>query len=308
MNITKATEGGTHAPVTPEDLACINRFSRRPLTQEEVYTFSVRLCDNEIDRDFDRFAPETLEQLAGLFVGKCGIFDHDWSARGQSARIFRTQVIRDETRSTRTGDPYCYLKGWAYMVRTEENAPLIAEIEGGIKKEVSVGCAVARAVCSICGADERESCGHQKGTVYDGALCFHSLEQATDAYEFSFVAVPAQPQAGIIKGRVHQDWRAQVKDSPQGRRELEALEQEAEAGRLLLGQLREDVIRLGLLTHRQLDRAALTAIIQKLELPQLQALHREYASLAREKLPITTQLSYDQQAAPHQSQDNPFLI
>ena len=31
------------------------------------------------------------------------------------------------------------------MVRTQGNRDLIAEIEGGIKKEVSVGCAVERA-------------------------------------------------------------------------------------------------------------------------------------------------------------------
>ena len=36
----------------------------------------MRLCDNEIDRDWERFSPETLKGLAPLFVGKSGIFDH----------------------------------------------------------------------------------------------------------------------------------------------------------------------------------------------------------------------------------------
>ena len=36
---------------------------------------------------------------------------------------------------TAAGDPYCWLKGWAYLMRTEKNADLITEIEGGIKKE-----------------------------------------------------------------------------------------------------------------------------------------------------------------------------
>ena len=84
------------------------------------------------------------------------------------------------------------------MVRTPDNQGLIAEIEGGIKKEVSVGCAVKRAVCSICGAERGQSCGHKPGEVYDGAQCFFQLEEAVDAYEFSFVAVPAQPRAGVL--------------------------------------------------------------------------------------------------------------
>ena len=71
---------------------------------------------------------------------------------------------------TEAGEPGCYLKGYAYMLRTAENAGLIAEIEGGIKKEVSVSCAVRRQVCSICGHDihDRGQCSHGKGQVYGG--------------------------------------------------------------------------------------------------------------------------------------------
>ena len=35
-----------------QDLAGINALARRELTVEEVYAFPVRLCDNEVDRDF----------------------------------------------------------------------------------------------------------------------------------------------------------------------------------------------------------------------------------------------------------------
>ena len=43
------------APVTGEDLAAINALARSELTEEQIYTFAVRLCDNEVDRDFERF-------------------------------------------------------------------------------------------------------------------------------------------------------------------------------------------------------------------------------------------------------------
>ena len=41
--------------LTKEELDQINRFSKAELTADQVYTFSVRLCDNEVDRDFERF-------------------------------------------------------------------------------------------------------------------------------------------------------------------------------------------------------------------------------------------------------------
>ena len=90
------------------------------------------------------------------------------------------------------------LKGWAYMLRGEEMDGLIRQIEGGIKKEVSIGCAVRRKMCSICG-EEYGACGHVKGETYGTERCAAVLCEAVDAYEFSFVAVPAQKKAGVLK-------------------------------------------------------------------------------------------------------------
>ena len=119
----------------------------------------------------------------------------------EGGRIYRTEVVREPGVVTAAGDEYRWLKAWAYLMRTEKNQDLIMEIEGGIKREGSVGCAVKRAVCSICGADRRQGgCGHEKGEEYGGRLCVVSLEEAEDAFEFSFVAVPAQREAGVVKG------------------------------------------------------------------------------------------------------------
>lgn len=200
--------------LSEQDLALINALARSPLKAEEVYTFPVRLCDNEVDRDFERFSRAALEKLAELFVGKCGIFDHQWTAMGQTARLYKTEVV-SESQSTSTGDPQCYLKGWAYMLRDEQTETLIAQIEAGIKKEVSVGCAVARSVCSICG-QEAGRCAHKKGQGYDGKLCYFTLEDPIDAYEWSFVAVPAQRAAGIIKSKRYGGTEPPRHDTPPG--------------------------------------------------------------------------------------------
>ena len=209
-------------PATGEQLAKINRFSRRELSAEEVYVFSLLLCDNEVDRDYERFPLPSLEKLAALFVGKTGIFDHNPRGENQTARIFETAVEADESRLTAAGEPYAALRAWAYMVRCDKNADLILEIDAGIKKEVSVGCAVERAECSVCGADVRERpCAHEAGHEYGGALCWHDLINPTDAYEWSFVAVPdksrqkKQPLRRLTFEGLFCDI-AQCKDTPGG--------------------------------------------------------------------------------------------
>ena len=69
--------------LTKEELGQINRFSKAELTADQVYTFSVRLCDNEVDRDFERFGTEDLDRLGELFLGKSGIFDHSGPLRAR---------------------------------------------------------------------------------------------------------------------------------------------------------------------------------------------------------------------------------
>lgn len=178
----------------------INKFTRRELKEEELYTFSVILCDNEIDRDGERFSDKALDILKSMFIGKTGIFDHKPSTSNQTARIFDTEIITDESRTTKNGEPYKYLKASAYMVRTEDNKNLIAEIDGGIKKEVSISCSAAKRICSVCGRDKSQgSCGHINGKSYGGRICHTILDEISDAYEWSFVAVPAQVNAGVTK-------------------------------------------------------------------------------------------------------------
>lgn len=120
---------------TPQELELINNYTVKPLSADEVYTFGIVLCDNEIDRDFERFDIPALEKLAELFVGKTGIFDHSMSGRDQTARIFSCRVETDENKVTSAGEKYTKLCARAYMPRSEKNAALIEEIDAGIKKE-----------------------------------------------------------------------------------------------------------------------------------------------------------------------------
>lgn len=270
MESIKKSEGiSLNETVGAEELERVNRFAKRELKAEEVYCFAVKLCDNEIDRDGERFPTKTLEELATLFVGKSGIFDHQWSAQSQTARLYRTEVVREEENYTAAGETYAYLKGYAYMLRNEKTLPLIQEIEAGIKKEVSVGCSVRRRVCSICGEEKHSGrCGHENGTWYEGKLCCTELVEASDAYEFSFVAVPAQPRAGVMR------------KSRRGGREMETLEKQAALGRKYLERLQSEVVSLGGLAEPELKMSTLRAMAEGLEEEALLELREVYAKRA----------------------------
>ena len=92
MEITKEAALAAAGLPTPEQLTAINRMSKSPLAAEQVYVFSLRLCDDQPDRDLERFDKAALAPLAEMFVGKTGILDHKWAADGQVARIFQAGV------------------------------------------------------------------------------------------------------------------------------------------------------------------------------------------------------------------------
>ena len=289
MKISK--DAAVRAVGTPdgEELALINALARRELGADEVYAFALRLCDNDVDRDFERFDDTALDQLAPMFVGASGVFDHQWSARGQTARIYRAQVVGGDGTLTSDGRPCRYVKGWAYMMRTAENAALIAEIDGGIKREVSVGCAVDKVVCSICG-QELDACPHEKGEEYEGQVCHGVLTGALDVYEWSFVAVPAQRRAGVIKSA--------------GR----GLEDEARLGRKYLKSLRGELARLAGIAEPGAGHALMERVAAKLDEEELLGLIKVYRERAGRLVGPGTQLSYRPEDLPREEADGAFLI
>ena len=262
-----------------EELELIGQFARKKLNADELYTFSLILCDNEIDRDSEKFTVSALNTLAKLFVGKTGIFDHNMKSKDQTARIYAAEVMTDPQRKTADGEVYTYIKAKAYMVRTEKNKDLIAEIDAGIKKETSVGCCVRDISCSICGRNiKTEGCEHQKGKVYGGKLCCYLLSEPTDAYEWSFVAVPAQKNAGVIK-------------SFNPDRETEKLAQWANEYK---NELKADIIRAAASVIPEMKSVALDEICNSLSLGMLREMRSAFGESARKNLPIVRQLDCKQ--------------
>ena len=298
MEIKKAAEAAGSGLATAAQMEAINALAKGTLTAEDVYVFSVRLCDDQVDRDMERFDTAALYPLAKLFIGRTGIVDHQWRSDNQVARIFQTQVVQE--------DGVRYIKAWAYIRRGGQADEVIADIEAGIKKEVSVGCAMGSAVCSICGS-EYGTCGHHKGESYDGQVCHAILKEPMDAYEFSFVAVPAQRDAGVIKalGRGHRHLK-ELADEFGAQAEYRAMHKLAQLGLQYEKQLKDQVVRLCLSLDLGASEPVLRSIVDKACAEDLMELKTALEQRMAQLMPIQTQLRRTAQAG--EMMESGFLI
>ena len=303
--VTKdAVIGGSTSRPTDEELGLINAYTRRELSADEVYVFSVVLCDNDVDRDGERFTVESLFELEKLFVGKTGIFDHDPSAKNQTARIISCRVENVASRTTATGDEYFCLKARAYLPRTEGNSELIAALDSGIVKEVSVGCAVGKILCSVCG-DDIGMCPHRKGETYGGKLCCGELTEPYDAYEWSFVAVPAQKNAGVTKTAYGKeiDMEGIMKKLSRGQSAtfsdrdckklleyIDSLKQSAKDGVYYRDSLTSEVLRLSAAVQPGISRETMESVTKGMSVAQLKEFKNAFEKQRAELIPVAPQL------------------
>ena len=282
MEVKKESQAVGKGCPTAVQLETINAQAKSEMKAEQVYVFSVRLCDDQVDRDGERFDTEALPELAKMFLGKTGIVDHRWSSENQVARIFATEVVRE--------DRVSFIKAWAYIRRGSNTDEIIADIEAGIKKEVSVGCSMGRAVCSICGSDYG-ACGHQKGESYDGQVCCAILKEPMDAYEFSFVAVPAQREAGVLKGYGHKaPCLKELADAHGAQEEYRQLYKQAQLGRKYEKQLQDDAVRLCLSIGLGVEEPVLRGLMSKAGAEELIRLKGALEQRLAEMMPMQSQL------------------
>lgn len=196
--------------VTDADLKKINKYTLSPVSADDVFIFKASIADNEQDdRNHMPFNLKSLQDLKKLYPGKTMLKDHRRMADNQIARIYDTELVQDANKQTDLGELHTELIAKIYMIKTDSNKDLIAEIMGGIKKEVSTSTVPSKMICNICGTDNmKDYCRHWPGIEYiveDGSAkgskkrCKMLLSGAKEAYELSFVAVPAQPRAGTHK-------------------------------------------------------------------------------------------------------------
>lgn len=296
-----------NAEVSAEDLELINRYTKREFSADEIYTFSVVLCDNEIDRDYECFDSNALDTLAKMYVGKSGILDHAPRAENQTARIYRCETETVPNRQTSYGVPYKRIKAKAYMPRSEKNSELILALDSGINKEVSVGCSMGKNTCSICGMDIR-GCSHIKGRKYGDLLCYAVLSEPKDAYEWSFVAVPAQREAGVLKAfngfmkgekamedvfkrlNSNEDVTLTNCEVKELLYEIDCLKAKARDGELYREETESEMIRLCSIVEPELSIETIKSVASRMTIEELKAFKKIYQKRASATAASTPQL------------------
>lgn len=285
--------------ISDEDINLINKYTKRELNKQEVYVFSLVLCDNEIDRDYERFTSESLEALAKLFEGKTGILDHDAKSEKQLARIFSCKIQTLKIKNS-LGENYKRLIAKAYIPKTQSSEEIIMQIDSGIKKEVSIRCRVEKKTCSICG-DNINICHHIKNKNYfngkNQVLCHTILENPIDAYEWSFVAVPAQVAAGVIKtfsnsnynSNYNQEYNNSLdiiekikhESNKKGMKNLyniiKNMENEIKIGREYINNMRESVLKNLLFFNPNLNNNTIKKITDTLDYEDLKNLQKNFS-------------------------------
>lgn len=299
-------DGGAEG-VSEEELKLINGYTRRKLSANEVYVFSVVLCDNDIDRDGERFTVESLFELEKLFVGKTGIFDHTPSAKNQTARIFSCSVEAVGGRKTELGDDYFRLKARAYLPKSQKNGDIILALDSGIIKEVSVGCAVEKVVCSVCG-EEIGMCAHKKGEIYGSKICCGELTNPYDAYEWSFVAVPSQRAAGVTKSCCGKELTMEnilkslelgkgfVLDDNECRKladYIDNLKKSAKDGIIYRDNLTREMLRLAACVQPEISRETMESIAKNMTVSQLKEFKTAFEKQKNESIAPMIQLCSD---------------
>jgi hypothetical protein len=157
-----AVNGRRSAAPTRRELDVINRFARQPLSAAEVYVGECDLCNDRVDRAFERFTAEVLQDFADSLPGKSLLAGHDHGSLPLGL-WFDARLRRDERAVT-------HLRPSFYIVKTRDNEHHRAQLDGGVYRYASIGFRARDLVCDICGKSWFGwECQHYPGRGYDVA-------------------------------------------------------------------------------------------------------------------------------------------
>lgn len=141
------------SPTKPTDdqLAKINRFTRRPFTADELYVGQMRLANNAIDRDSERFSEEVIQRFAKTAIRRTLLLDHDKKVRDSAAgKFFDVELEKMPLQQAiaETGENLVLPDGivevlfhspWFYIPVAGIDAKELVKIDAGIYDFASIG-------------------------------------------------------------------------------------------------------------------------------------------------------------------------
>jgi hypothetical protein len=139
-------------------LAIINKFTNREHTADELLVGQMRLANNCIDRDVERFSEETLQWFADTVVGRTLLLDHDANVnRSAIGKFYGVAVDKMPLQKaiTETGESLLlpndisevwFLSPWFYIPKKGVSEKDLARLESGVFSHVSIGFSAERRV------------------------------------------------------------------------------------------------------------------------------------------------------------------
>ena len=116
------------------------------------------------------------------------------------------------------------------------------------------------------------------------------MKEPMDAYEFSFVAVPAQRNAGVMKAMAGKRCLKELADEFGAQAEYRALYKQAQLGQRYEKELQDSVVRLGLSLELGVAEPVLRNLAKTAAAEDLLALKEALEARLNEMMPVTTQL------------------
>jgi len=171
----------------------VNKYTLRPLKREEFSAFTMDLCNNQIDAHYSRFPVEELEKINVMVPGRPFMERHDTKGTLPRGTFFRSRLHDEPERD------HVSVRPDVYILNTEDNRGLIANIEGGVYRGTSIGFSFMRPECSICHKDIR-TCDHVPGRTYGDEACHYVMHDVASVLEGS-VVFSASQGTGFVAAR-----------------------------------------------------------------------------------------------------------
>jgi hypothetical protein len=171
----------------------VNKFTLRPLSRDEFAVFTMDLCNNQIDAHYSRFPVDELESINTMVPGRPFMERHDTKGTLPRGTFFRSRLHGEED------GEYVSVRPDVYVLRTDENRGLIANIEGGVYRATSIGFSFMHPECSVCHKDIR-ACDHIPGRTYNDELCHYIMRDVVSVLEGS-VVFSASQGTGFVNAR-----------------------------------------------------------------------------------------------------------
>jgi phage head maturation protease len=185
--------GGSGCDEDRDLLNDVNKFTLRPLERDEFAVFTMDLCNNQIDAHYSRFPVDELESINEMVPGRPFMERHDTKGTLPRGTFFRSRLHEEAE------GEYVSVRPDVYILHTDENRDLIANIEGGVYRATSIGFSFMHPECSICHKDIR-TCDHVPGRTYGDESCHYVMHEVVSVLEGS-VVFSASQGTGFVAAR-----------------------------------------------------------------------------------------------------------